>query len=202
MDTVRDLIERNCAYVRRAAGLVAELDDRVYAATGPGYENGPVGTQVRHIVDYYECFLTGITTGHVDYDRRQRDPHVETDRRVAIARLETIAGRLAGLIDRPTGLAGADDEANARAKAGAVAGNTAGEPGTASLTVSADVVGESATAAPSSPERELQFLMSHTIHHFAVIALVLTAQEVDVDGELGVAPSTLRFWTQAPDVRR
>ena len=57
-------------------------------------------------------------------------------------------------------------------------------------------------AAPSSLARELQFLTSHTIHHFAVIALILRAMDVEVDREFGVAPSTLRYWTEAADLVR
>ena len=45
----------------------------------------------------------------------------------------------------------------------------------------------------SSPARELQVLSSHTIHHFALIAMTLTALGVPIDPDFGVAPSTLRY---------
>lgn len=48
--------------------------------------------------------------------------------------------------------------------------------------------------AVSSIERELQFLLSHTVHHFALIALILRVQGVEVDENFGVAPSTLDYW--------
>jgi hypothetical protein len=40
--------------------------------------------------------------------------------------------------------------------------------------------------------RELQFLQSHTVHHYAVIHLMLLQQGIRPDPEFGVAPSTLR----------
>lgn len=184
MDALRHLIERNVASVRRAAALVAELDDAVYTAAGPGFEQGPVGTQVRHIVDYYDCFLAGLAAGHVDYDRRRRDHRVETDRALAADRLAALADALADL-----------ETSDLRAPAHGI-------PATAPLTVTADALDERPPAVPSSVERELLFLVSHTIHHFAVIALVLTALDVEVDDELGVAPSTLRHWTRSPDAAR
>jgi hypothetical protein len=44
----------------------------------------------------------------------------------------------------------------------------------------------------SSVSREMQALSSHTIHHFALIAVTLKALGVNVDCNFGVAPSTLR----------
>jgi hypothetical protein len=44
----------------------------------------------------------------------------------------------------------------------------------------------------SSLSRELQVLSSHTIHHFALIAVTLRAHGVQMDADFGMAPSTLR----------
>ena len=48
----------------------------------------------------------------------------------------------------------------------------------------------------SSIERELEFLQSHTIHHYALIGFKLRAFGFDLPVEFGVAPSTLRFWNR------
>jgi hypothetical protein len=44
----------------------------------------------------------------------------------------------------------------------------------------------------SSLSRELQVLSSHTVHHFALIAVTLRAHGVQMDPDFGMAPSTLR----------
>lgn len=44
----------------------------------------------------------------------------------------------------------------------------------------------------STVARELQFLSSHTVHHMALIAVLLRAAGFDPGPEFGVAPSTLR----------
>lgn len=49
----------------------------------------------------------------------------------------------------------------------------------------------------STVERELQFLASHTVHHFALIAVLLRLHGVEVPIDLGVAPSTLRHLSSA-----
>jgi uncharacterized damage-inducible protein DinB len=46
----------------------------------------------------------------------------------------------------------------------------------------------------SSVRRELQFLLSHTIHHYALIALMLRLQGFEPPANFGVAPSTLDYW--------
>ena len=45
----------------------------------------------------------------------------------------------------------------------------------------------------SSIGRELQALSSHTIHHFALMAMTLQALGFQLDRDFGMAPSTLRY---------
>ena len=45
----------------------------------------------------------------------------------------------------------------------------------------------------SSISRELQVLSSHTVHHFALIAITLRMHGVEMDPDFGMAPSTLRY---------
>ena len=46
----------------------------------------------------------------------------------------------------------------------------------------------------STVRRELDFLLSHTVHHYALIAMSLRLRGLPVPAELGVAPSTLEHW--------
>ncbi len=55
--------------------------------------------------------------------------------------------------------------------------------------------------AASSVARELQFLLSHTVHHYALIALILRLQGFNPAAEFGVAPSTLEHWQRAEPTR-
>lgn len=55
--------------------------------------------------------------------------------------------------------------------------------------------------ARSSIARELQFLLSHTVHHYALIALILRLQGFHPAAEFGVAPSTLQHWQRAASIQ-
>ena len=60
------------------------------------------------------------------------------------------------------------------------------------LQVKMDCGGESEWAS-SSVRRELQFLLSHTVHHYAIIGMICRMQEHAVPQDFGVAPSTLKY---------
>jgi len=43
--------------------------------------------------------------------------------------------------------------------------------------------------------RELEYLQTHTVHHYALIAMILRLQSVEPNANFGVAPSTLQHRT-------
>lgn len=47
-------------------------------------------------------------------------------------------------------------------------------------------------ASASSVSRELQFLVSHTVHHFALISVIAALNGIRTPEEFGIAPSTLK----------
>lgn len=167
------LIQDNVAILHQGIALLRSLDDETFAVRPPGLPSGGVGPQFRHVLDYYRCFVRDVAKARVDYDQRERDPEVETERGAAIARLEQLARDLTALpadvLER-------------------------------SLVVKAD--GDPAAPvdelwSSSSGRRELMFLASHTVHHYALIAVTLGAHGVQVAPEFGVAPSTLRYWARS-----
>ncbi len=166
----------NVASLLQGIELVQRLDDSVFRGSPDGLRIGGVGAQLRHCIDFYLCFGWGIDSGEIDYSRRTRDPEVETDRVRAIATIEQIVRRLEGL--------GSDDPAREIRVRADGAPPDAGDEAWSRSTVG----------------RELQFLLSHTIHHYALIVTLLKLQGVDLStdfAQFGVAPSTLRYWKES-----
>ena len=62
-----------------------------------------------------------------------------------------------------------------------------------SLKVKMDHGGPDIPWSQSSAPRELQFLISHTVHHFALIKVALRDGPRSVGDDFGVAPSTLSY---------
>jgi hypothetical protein len=154
------LVDVNLKLLDDAACVVSSLHDRTY--TEPTLGGQRVGAQLRHVIEFYESFLDGLTGPSIDYDARKRDVSIEQSRSAALARIESLKRRLSVL-----------------------------EWGDGDIPLR--VVAEDAPEYSmwSTVCRELQALRSHTIHHFAVIAMALHAWGIAVDPDFGVAPSTL-----------
>ncbi len=147
--------------------LLGDLDDDQYAQRVPAL-NSSIRGHVRHCVDFFDRFLEGVGAGRVDYDRRQRDERVEQERAAACAALERVGAEL-GAVD----LSAAPQTLRIRLDGG-----------------------DDPVWTRSSVERELVALTSHTIHHYALIAVALRGCGRAVPEGFGVAPSTLRHWAR------
>jgi len=160
------LAAENVYYLEQGASLLERLTDGLYTRHPP-IAMSPVGGHLRHCLEFYECFLDGLPLSRVDYDARIRDPAVETDRGRALAMLRRLAARLAEAVDaaqdRPLWVA---------------MDRGAGEQGEAAWS-------------RSTVKRELQFLRSHTVHHYALISAVVQLLGLEVPADFGVAPATL-----------
>src|SRR5690242_9430679 len=92
------LIATNVRWLRQALRLMERLDDTVYSAPAPGFAPHRAGAHLRHILEFYQCFLEGQDSSHIDYDSRRRDESIERSRHTAglaiqsiIYALETVA---------------------------------------------------------------------------------------------------------------
>lgn len=145
--------------------LLRSLTDEQYVSTLPPMFVSGLGAHVRHIIDHVDCLLDGLSDGRIDYDCRRREARAERDRGFAIDQLVQRMDRLSTLRD----------------------------PGRdTSLAVNMDTGGGAVQWASSSLTRELQFVISHTIHHYALMAAILVHTGLPVPTDFGISPSTLR----------
>lgn len=163
------LIEANIRWLRQAQHLLEGISDSLYTDSPESIAPHRVGGHMRHILDFYQCFLSGLEGGHIDYDARERDILIETNRNAACARIAEIVEDLETLLD------------------------LRGDRILWIRTEDCEAQGVADQFLTSSIGRELQVLSSHTIHHFALIAMTLRAQGCEVDRSFGMAPSTVRY---------
>lgn len=157
----------NVQRLRQALRVVESVDDRMFREPPPSM-NLIVASQLRHVIEYYECFLNQVPSGHIDYDTRQRDKALESCRAAMVWKLHETICRLETLADLR------DD---------------------CLLFVRLEGAGPLEWLDPyatSSVARELGTLASHATHHLALVAAILRAWSTPVDPELGVAVSTLQ----------
>ena len=160
---IQQLIDANVRFLSQASELLDAMDQTTYARRQQGLSS--VGAHLRHIIDHYTAFAEGAASGQVDYDDRQRDRQVEEDLLVAI-------GAVRNTVNALQSMDVADD---------------------APLQVKIDDGGPATPWSTSSVQRELQFLVSHTVHHFALIKVVLRDTGIPLHEHFGIAPSTLAY---------
>jgi hypothetical protein len=173
MQNNNPLIQENIDVLKQGLNLLNQLQDSIYKEVKHPFSEYGIGSHFRHCLDFYQSFLDGIVKGSIDYDDRHRDGRIEKDRSIAISKFQSVIHRLEGLsrIDsQMTLLVRLED------------GEERESPSSWSY---------------SSVQRELQALVSHTVHHYALIAIMLQLKGFRLAEEFGVAPSTLRRWRSA-----
>jgi hypothetical protein len=144
--------------------MVERLDDVDYAMPSPGRTSGGIGGHVRHCLDHVTALLSATRTGLCAYDRRHRGTPIETSRAAAIDAITDLTTELLHL-----------DTAALNAE---VYVETQIDP-SGSMIVTRSSVG-----------REVAFIVSHTIHHNAIVGQMMLARGLSVTPRFGRAPAT------------
>lgn len=164
---ISKLFTANAQCLKAAEQLLMNISDDQYRAVIHPY-TACLGKHLRHITDHYQLLFEGLDSGCVDYDQRKRAELEENERSAMILRLRQICHQL-----ETEGSRTEQDR---------------------SLLVSLAVdEGFEAPSVPSSLSRELVFLQSHSVHHYAIMAAIVKLQGIDIDPEFGIAPSTLKY---------
>lgn len=165
------VVAQNIHFLSQGADLLRHFDDNTYSRpTSDRPRAAGVGPHFRHCLDFYRSFLRDLESGRIDYDVRDRQPELESSVLAALATVESIMGDLITI-----------DEAQADREVAVHHDEVPGEDPATSWQ-------------PSTVGRELRFLASHTVHHYALIAHLARAQGIEPGEDFGVAPATLEFW--------
>lgn len=163
------ILEDTVVCIRQGIQLLTQLDKDRYTEAHPNCYNSTIGGHVRHNLDHFLCFEQGISSGEINYDARARDEFLENDPAYAASKMQELASFVRSLqeqnLDQPLKV---KMDSGARHQ-------------------------EIERWSNSSLRRELQFLISHTIHHYALIATLYTRDGLQLPEDFGVAPSTLRY---------
>lgn len=161
---IHSAIAANLTVIQQGIDLIGAMTAESYGRRIQLCYNASVGGHMRHIIEHYQAFLRGLDDGEIAYEKRVRDPLVENDPSYAGGLMEAIAQQLSSVVH--------------------TLGNRA-------LHYCAETT-EGITSA-TTVLRELEFLLSHTIHHYALVAVMARLQGYEPETTFGVAPSTLKF---------
>jgi hypothetical protein len=145
------------------AGSLDQISAAQYAQPCLHLRNATIGQHVRHIIEMFQCLEKGYESGTVNYEKRQRDQLIETNKDFALGLLKEIHAGL-GKEDKALILEGVyNDDANEL-----MYFNT-------------------------NYYREIVYNLEHTIHHMALIRVGLAdITQVELPANYGVASATVK----------
>ena len=157
--------------LRQGESLLRNIDNEKYTRKLRPAFNSAIGGHYRHCLDHFQSLLEGLDLDEVNYDHRARDRRIENDWKFALAETQRLLRACESI---PTPLLGCPinvrSQVNYEIDEAALIGSTVG--------------------------RELMYAVAHTIHHYALIAVMCGLLDVPVPEGFGVAPSTLKYREQ------
>jgi uncharacterized damage-inducible protein DinB len=125
-----------------------------------------IGEHTRHILDHYRAVKSGISNNCINYNLRTRNSEEEVD-------TVTAETNISSLIIWLTNLEYTQD--------------------TIQIISEISVAEALDESMESNIERELLYLINHSIHHLAYAALSARSLGVEIPNHIGVAPSTATY---------
>jgi hypothetical protein len=123
-----------------------------------------IGQHVRHIIELFLCLEYGYDLGLVNYEKRKRDPVIETNKAFAADLLNEVRGGM----DRPNKIL--------------------------NLEACYDEGSNNPILIATNFYREIAYNLEHTIHHMALIRVGINeVAEISLPAEFGVASSTIKY---------
>lgn len=170
----QSLIDINIAGLQEGQRLLSLLNsDQYIQGFKPAFQSD-IGTHFRHILEHYRCFFSQLYINEFRYDMRPRDARLQTDIEYAKTTVNDLIGHLESFDislfeQRFTVSESYNDGSENNCFAGGV---------------------------KTTLERELMFLQSHTVHHYAMIAAMTRSLGIQPEEEFGVAIPTRNYVRQ------
>lgn len=147
--------------------FLTKIDPVRYKTPVDLFNGSTLGEHTRHVIEFYQCIQKHAYTGVINYDRRDRDRHIQEDPEMAMLAVKRILEDLQVInLDEEIVLEVAYDKDS----------------------TDTDIV-------RSNIKREIAYNLEHAIHHMALIKVGVKVLQPDMilDEEFGVAPSTIKY---------
>ena len=162
------LCEHLITIIEQGLDLLSHLDEETYASPSPELKLSSIGEHYRHHLDYVAAFSRGLKDGEIDYDDRRRDQQIATKLEVAAEKTRELIAWLEDV-------------------------NTEKMPREVIVRQLTCDNGDRRPSIHSTIDRELAFLISHAMHHYAIMGLAARIKGKSHPENLGVMPSTLKY---------
>lgn len=161
-------LRQACTHIlEQLADVCRQVEHEHYSHPLETLSMSTVGQHIRHTLEFFICLERGVERGVVNYDKRQHDKIIETDKTLAISAIRTIKEFVT---------------------------RVAGDKSLA-LEVGYDLNSEKYVTIQTNFSRELVYNIEHAVHHMALIKIGVReiAPYVQLPSDFGIAASTIRY---------
>jgi hypothetical protein len=146
-------------------GVLIQLDDAEYIAHLKVFNESSLGKHGRHTIEFFQCLMKSTTGGTVNYDSRVRYLRLEEDVQYSVE-----------VLDKITEYLSEHDFDNI------------------GISLTSEFGNEQQIPVPTNFNRELIYLIEHSIHHFALMRIGIQENfpHVNLPDCFGVAYSTIK----------
>ncbi len=163
---INSLIQSNVSALDEGEQLLSTLQQNHYTHSGEPAFKSTIGAHFRHVLEHYRCIVRQLKDTEFCYDSRERDQLLECDLNYAVSVLQELRNDISAI-----------DESEFAKK----------------YTIRDQQItsdDQSLVAVSTTLQRELLFLQSHTVHHFAMIGAMVRLLGLQTDDDFGVALAT------------
>jgi uncharacterized SAM-dependent methyltransferase len=145
--------------------LLVQLTDEDLATQLLVFNGSSLGKHSRHVVEFFQCLMKSTTEGVVNYDARTRDLRLEEDVKYSIKVLDKITECL-----------------------------TKNSFDNINISLVSEFGNEQRIAVLTNFNRELIYLIEHSVHHFALMRIGVQENfpHVYLSNDFGVVDSTIK----------
>jgi hypothetical protein len=162
---MKSISEANIEILNQLKSVLVQFDNLGYKKSLKILNDISIGQHARHIIEFYQCLFNGNANGKINYDSRNRDLRIESDLEYALNNINILVEQL--------GASYAD----------------------LSISLEVSIGFGNHTTVTTTFQRELTYLIEHTIHHLAIINIAINElfPLINVPKHFGVAFSTIQF---------
>jgi hypothetical protein len=144
--------------------VLQQISCEAYRQPSAVLNGATIGQHVRHTIELFQCLLSGYEQGSVNYESRNRDITIETNRQLAHHLLTEIIGHL-NIENKPLMLLSYSNEEQSEM-----------------------------LAVETNFYREVVYNLEHAIHHMALIRIgIQDVCTLTLKEDFGVAASTIQY---------
>jgi hypothetical protein len=162
-----DLTQASINILAQLKSLVIDIDQDDFCQPSPVLSNSTIGQHLRHTLEFFICLERGFETGVINYDKREHDVLIESDKFMALEIINRIIDFVSNF----------DSEKELLLEAGY------------------DLSGDKFITIRTNARRELVYNIEHAVHHMAIMKIGIReiAPHINIPRDFGIAVSTVRY---------